>query len=215
MPMQRILVVTAVEAERAAFDRGLSEELRAVCSVQAGGVGAAAVAAATATALARAEGEGAPYDVAVSAGIGGAFVGAARIGDLLVAERIIAADLGADAPEGFLSVEELGFGTATYPALPLERLKFEAVPGDLLTVNTATGTAERAAWLRERHPAAIGEAMEGYGVAVAAARFGVPVTEVRAVSNLIGPRDRGAWRIGEALATLAAAAAPIVEGLTL
>ena len=45
-----------------------------------------------------------------------------------------------------------------------------------------------------------------------AARLGLPVAEVRAVSNLIGPRDRDAWRIGGALATLAAAAAPIVEG---
>ena len=55
--------------------------------------------------------------------------------------------------------------------------------------------------------------MEGYGVAAAAARVGLPVAEVRAVSNLIGPRDRSAWRIGEALAVLTDAAAPIVEGL--
>jgi futalosine hydrolase len=80
-------------------------------------------------------------------------------------------------------------------------------------VNTATGTAERAAWLRKRYPDAVGEAMEGYGAAAAAARFGLPVAEVRAVSNLIGPRDRSAWRIGEALAVLTDAAAPIVEGL--
>ena len=223
---RRILIITAVEAERAAFERGLSglpEELRAACSVSTGGVGAAAVAAATAAALTRAQCEGAPYDVVVSAGIGGAFPKSARVGDVLVAERIIAADLGADSPEGFLSVEELGFGTAAYPALQLEQLKpeseagspleFELVRGDLLTVNTVTGTAERAAWLRERHPGAIGEAMEGYGVAAAAARFGLPVAEVRAVSNLVGPRDRSAWRIGEALAALTGVAAPIVEGL--
>jgi futalosine hydrolase len=222
--VRRILIVTAVEAERAAIERGLSglsDELRASSDVAAGGVGAAAVAATTAATLARAEYEGAAYDVVVSAGIGGAFVDAARLGDLLVAERIVVADLGADAPEGFLSVEELGFGTTTYAALPLEHLKpgavsaFDVVRGDLLTVNTATGTAERTAWLRSRHPDAIGEAMEGYGVAVAAARFGLPTAEVRAVSNLIGPRDRGAWRIGEALATLTSAAAPIVEGLAL
>lgn len=213
MTVHRILVVTAVEAERAAFVRGLSEDLQAMCTVLAGGVGAAAVAAATAEELVRSEYQEDPYDAAVSAGIGGAFPHAARIGDLLVAERIIAADLGADAPEGFTSVEELGFGTTTYATAPLEHLKVEVVRGDLLTVNTATGTAERAAWLRERHPRAIGEAMEGYGVAVAAAHFGMPVAEIRAVSNLIGPRDRGAWRIGEALAALTAAAAPIVEGL--
>ncbi len=225
---RRVLIVTAVEAEKAAFERGLvgvAEEsggLRVGWTVLAGGVGAAAVAAATATTLARAECEGAAYDVVVSAGIGGAFAETARLGDLLVAERIVAADLGADSAEGFLSVEELGFGTTTYAAVALDQLKvaesgaevaFGAVRGDVLTVNTATGTAERAAWLRKRYPDAVGEAMEGYGVAAAAARFGLPVAEVRAVSNLIGPRDRSAWRIGEALAALTDAAAPIVEGL--
>lgn len=218
--VKRCLIVTAVEAERAAIERGLSAQARAVTTLLVGGAGAAAVAAATAATLA-----GQPHEVVVSAGIGGVFPQAGRIGDLLVAERIIAADLGADGPEGFQSVEELGFGRTILEALPLEGLKasvdatafdataFDVVRGDLLTVNTATGTAERAAWLRARHPRSVGEAMEGYGVAVAAARFGLPVAEVRAASNLIGPRDRAAWRIGEALAVLAAAATPLVEGL--
>lgn len=214
--MRRILIVTAVEAERAAFDRGLSEELRAASTVLAGGVGAATVAAATAATLARAECAGTRYDIVVSAGIGGAFPEAAQVGDLLLATRIVAADLGADSAEGFLSVEELGFGTAVYPALRLDHVKpngSEVTRGDVLTVNTVTGTAERAAALRARYPESVGEAMEGYGVAVAAARFGLPVAEVRAVSNPVGPRDRNAWRIGDALAALAGAAAPIVEGL--
>jgi len=214
--VKRCLIVTAVEAEREAVERGLSDAARAQTTLLVGGVGAAAVAAATAATLARE-----PHQVVVSAGIGGVFPQAGRLGDLLVAERIVAADLGADSPEGFRSVAELGFGTAVFEALPLDGLKaaaaagtsFETVRGDLLTVNTATGTAERAAWLRARHPRAIGEAMEGYGVAVAAARFGLPVAEVRAASNLIGPRDRAAWRIGPALATLTAAATPLVEGL--
>lgn len=208
--MRRILVVTAVQAERDAFERGLTDlpaEARAAVTLLVGGVGPAAVAASTAVALARE-----PHDVVVSAGIGGAFPQAARIGDVLVAERIIAADLGADGPEGFLSVEELGFGVTTVEACAVEGLK-EAVRGDLLTVTTATGTARRAAWLRERYPASVGEAMEGYGVAMAAARLGLPVAEVRAASNLVGPRDRSAWRIGEALAALTAAAGPVVEGL--
>ena len=224
--VKRCLIVTAVEAERAAVERGLPEDSRVNVTLLVGGVGAASAAAATAAALAGAGVDIDDIDVVISAGIGGAFPHAAQIGDLLVAERIIAADLGADGPEGFQSVEELGFGTAGYGALPLDGLKpvtgisatgttgITVVRGDLLTVNTATGTAERAAWLHARHPGAVGEAMEGYGVAVAAARFGRPVAEVRAVSNLIGPRDRAAWRIGAALDVLAAAAPSIVEGLS-
>ncbi|GAA2805493.1 hypothetical protein GCM10010441_32920 [Kitasatospora paracochleata] len=72
----------------------------------------------------------------------------------------------------------------------------------MLTVSTVTGSAERAAALTARHPGAVAEAMEGFGVAEAAARFGVPAGEIRAVSNPVGPRDRAAWRIGEALGAL-------------
>ncbi|HZU57132.1 MAG TPA: futalosine hydrolase [Actinocrinis sp.] len=212
---KRCLIVTAVEAERDAFERGLvelPEERRASVTLLVGGVTAAVAAAATAVALARE-----PFDLVVSAGIGGVFPESGGLGDLLIAERIIAADLGADGPEGFQSVEELGFGTTVIDSLALDGLKAvggrDAVRGDMLTVSTGTGTAERAAWLRTRYPAAVGEAMEGYGVAVAAAQFALPVAEVRAASNLVGPRDRSAWRIGEALSTLTAAAVPIVEGL--
>jgi futalosine hydrolase len=47
--------------------------------------------------------------------------------------------------------------------------------------------------------------MEGFGVAAAAHSFGIPVIEIRAISNAVGPRDREAWRIKEALDSLKAA----------
>jgi futalosine hydrolase len=202
-----ILILTAVAAECEAVERGLPESARGTVEVIAGGVGAAATAVSAAAALAAR-----PRRFVVSAGIGGAFPGAAEIGGLLLAGRIIAADLGAETQDGFLSLDELGFGATVFEAAPVPGL--EAVFGDLLTVNTTTGTADRCAKLRAAHPKAVGEAMEGYGVAVAATRFGIPFAEVRAVSNVIGPRDRSAWRIGDALAALARAAPQIVEGLS-
>jgi futalosine hydrolase len=51
--------------------------------------------------------------------------------------------------------------------------------------------------------------MEGFGVAEAAARHGLPVLEIRAISNAVGPRDREAWRIPDALRALTAAFARI------
>ena len=74
--------------------------------------------------------------------------------------------------------------------------------GAVLTVSTVTGTAEREAVLRERHPDALAEAMEGFGVATAARDAGVAFVEVRTISNSIGPRNRAAWRVAEALAAL-------------
>jgi futalosine hydrolase len=51
--------------------------------------------------------------------------------------------------------------------------------------------------------------MEGYGVACAAALSGAGFAELRTVSNPVGPRDRAAWRIREALDALTAASAAL------
>src|SRR2546423_804787 len=50
--------------------------------------------------------------------------------------------------------------------------------------------------------AAAAEAMEGFGVATAAAMAELPFVEIRAISNAVGPRDREAWRIDAALEAL-------------
>ena len=174
--------------------------------VLAAGVGPAAAAAGTATALAVAE---QPYALVVSAGIAGGFAPVAPLGCALVAAAIVAADLGADTPDGFATVTELGFGRVrhdtAHAALVADVLRRGGQPaalGPVLTVSTVTGTAARAAELADRHPGAVGEAMEGFGVAEAAAGHGVPVLELRTVSNAVGPRDRAGWRIGEAFAAL-------------
>ncbi|MEU5898014.1 MULTISPECIES: futalosine hydrolase [Streptomyces] len=174
--------------------------------VLAVGVGPAAAAAGTATALARGAAEGRPYTLVVSAGIGGGFQPDAPVGSLVVADEITVADLGAETPEGFTPVTGLGFGAVTHrppPSLVRELADAcGAATGAVLTVSTVTGSAGRAAALRLRHPRALAEAMEGFGVAEAAVLHGLPVLEVRAVSNPVGPRDRAAWRIGDALSAL-------------
>ncbi|MGD6744119.1 futalosine hydrolase [Streptomyces sp. BH106] len=201
----RVLIATAVPAERDAVAGALHDH--PTLDVVAVGVGPAAAAAGTATALTKAELAGSPYSLVVSAGIGGGFTAAP--GAVLVADAITVADLGAETAEGFVPVTELGFGTVTHT--PPESLVRDlasaasATVGTVLTVSTVTGTADRAALLAQRHPGAVAEAMEGFGVAEAAAAHGVPVAEIRAVSNAVGPRDRDAWRIGDALAALASA----------
>ncbi|MBT2416015.1 futalosine hydrolase [Streptomyces sp. ISL-12] len=172
----------------------------------AAGVGPALAAASTATALTAAALAGRPYALVVSAGIAGGFAPHAPVGSLVVADEITAADLGAETADGFLPVTDLGFGTVTHrPPPDLVRTVAAATgarPGTVLTGSTVTGTAARAGLLRARHPRALAEAMEGFGVAEAAAAHGTPVLELRAVSNPVGPRDRAAWRIGDALAAL-------------
>ncbi|MEO3841048.1 MULTISPECIES: futalosine hydrolase [unclassified Streptomyces] len=201
----RVLVVVAVAAEAEAVERGGRGY-----DVVIGGVGPAAAAAGAAGALAAAP---VPYDLVIAAGIGGGFAGVAPVGGVVVADEIVAADLGAETPDGFVSVTELGFGAVAHrPPPAAARAAAEAagaVLGTVLTVSTVTGSAGRAAELRRRHPRAAAEAMEGFGVAEAATRHGVPVLEIRAVSNAVGPRDRAAWRIPEALNALTAAFAAL------
>lgn len=156
---RRVLIVTAVAAERDAVLRGLQGSDR--FHVIAAGAGTAAAAAGTAAALAAGS-----YGCVISAGIGGGFPGVAPLGSLVVASEMIAADLGAETPEGFRSAAELGFGSVSVPA---DRGTVQAVSaalaaagltvstGTVLTVSTATGTAETAAALIARHPGAVAE----------------------------------------------------------
>ncbi|WP_206344377.1 futalosine hydrolase [Streptomyces mesophilus] len=209
----RVLVVTAVPAEAAAVAAGAPG-----LDVIAAGVGPAAAAAATARELTAAALGGRPYGLVVSAGIGGGFTSVAPVGSLAVSDAIVAADLGAETPEGFVPVTELGFGTVRHePPASLVRDLAAATgarTGTVLTVSTVTGSAARAEELAARHPGALIEAMEGFGVAEAAVAQGIPVVEIRAVSNPVGPRDRAAWRIGDALKALTEGfgkSAPVLE----
>ncbi|HET6214040.1 MAG TPA: futalosine hydrolase [Micromonosporaceae bacterium] len=213
----RLLIATAVNAERDAILAGLGTGAEHV-SVAAVGVGPAAAAAGTARLLALAEAGGTPYPLVVCAGIAGGFADRVRVGGVVLATRSVAADLGAASPDGFLPLDELGFGGTPFDADPtvlaaLRAALPQATAGSVLTVSTVTGTAPAAAELVARYPDAVAEAMEGYGVACAAALSGTGFAELRAISNLVGFRDRAAWRVREALIALAAAA-PALAAVT-
>lgn len=216
---KRFLVMTAVLAERDAVLRGLHSDSR--FDVLVAGVGSVVAAVNTARALGTAE-----YALVISAGIGGGFPGKAEVGLLVVANEIIVADLGAQTAEGFRSVDELGFGAGCTKlqidanlvdrvAAALRCAHLPVRTGPILTVSTVTGTAGRGLDLASRIPGATAEAMEGYGVGCAALDRGVPVLEIRAISNMVGPRDRSKWRIKEALDVLEAASAVLTEVLLL
>jgi futalosine hydrolase len=201
-----IIVATAGEAARLA---GVPAHV-VVC-----GVGAVAAALTTQQELMQE-----PYDVAVSAGIGGAYPGSGLSpGDLAVSSLMAQADLGAvgglPGQETFLSLEELGLSVqpdqpngALFPVWEgaqalAERLHMSGLRvgyGPALTLSTVTGSLAVAQALAARFPGAVCEGMEGAGVAHAALRWGVPALELRGISNPVGPRDRASWKLAEALA---------------
>jgi futalosine hydrolase len=220
------VVVTAVAAERdavaAALPGARAERLGRYDAVRddsvlvvAGGVGPAAAAAAAATAAAL-------LDVRelVSMGVAGAFE-SARLshGDVVVASTIVAADLGAMSPDRFLDLSALGLDGGAAVTVDVNRQielreallarGMHVAVGPVLTMSTATGTADRAVQLMADH-GAVAEAMEGAGVAHVAALHDVPVVEVRTISNTVGERDTARWDLGRALAALTPAAAAVL-----
>lgn len=222
--MTTLLVVTAVDAEAAAVVAALgTAEERTVgalpgrrlqtvlgpVDVVAGGVGVAAAAAAAAFALAARR-----YDLVLSAGIAGGFPPTVP-GNVVVADAVVHADLGAEDGPAFRAVSQLGFGderTALDPAVAAELARrCGARTGAVLSVSTVTGTASTACRRLEQNPDAHAEAMEGAGVLAAARLAGVVFGEVRAISNAVGPRDRATWDIPLALRALGAAVAAITS----
>jgi futalosine hydrolase len=202
-----LLVVTAVAAEAEAVRAGCG----AAVTVAPVGAGPAAAAAGTARLLALAEAAGVPYRGVLCAGIGGGLPGRVGLGGTVLATESIAADLGADSPGGFLPLDELGLGATRAAADPgltaaLRAALPGAVLGAVLSVGTVTGTAAATDRLVRRYPEAVAEGMEGFGVASAAGPAGAAFGELRTISNEVGPRDRGAWRIPAALAALTGAA---------
>jgi futalosine hydrolase len=192
------LVVVAVEAERAAVLRGAPD-----ADVVVAGVGPVAAALGTQAALAG-------HDAVYSLGVAGAF---GRTSGVLIGTHAVAADLGAESGHGVAPLDIIPTEIpADHDLLESARDRLpDAIVGELLTVWTVTGTATTTERLRTAHPAAVGEAMEGFGVASAARAAGVAFLEVRTVSNEIGPRDRAAWDLRGALERLSDVAAAVLR----
>ncbi len=216
--MTRLLVVTAVPAEQAAVLGARSPAVGTVAGlavhrsqtpaglldVACGGVGPVTAALSTAALLRTTD-----YDFVISAGIGGGFP-RVSLGEVVIADEVVHADLGAQTADGgFDSLTQLGWGPVQVRvdaglAGQLSR-RTSGVLGTVLSVSTVTGTQPAADRLLERYPAAVAEAMEGAGCGQAAQQAGVRFGELRAISNPVGPRDRAAWRISDALAALTTA----------
>ena len=144
-------------------------------------------------------------------GIGGAFVGSfLSIGMVAVAEREIHLDTGVRTDTAWLGMDELGF-----PLLVKDAQYFNVFPTDagltealvkatqgmkavFGTSETVTGSLDEARVLQERFDLSV-ESMEGAAAAQVCLALGVPFSEVRGISNIVGERDKRAWSIPRAV----------------
>lgn len=140
-------------------------------------------------------------DRVVVCGIGGAYPGSGLdLLDVTCAETETYADLGAESPDGFLDMEALGFPVVGdhHNRLPLSLFPV-ARRAAYVTTSTCTGTDATARSIVGRTGGAV-ESMEGAAIVHVALKHGLPVGELRAVSNRVGDRDRKAWKVKEAAA---------------
>jgi futalosine hydrolase len=151
------------------------------------GIGPVEAAAAVSRALAQST-----YDLVISAGIAGAFEGAAEIGEgVVVADEFLQLDLETGSPlslpEGLRVTDRAGSDLVLVDRLV--ELGFRSVRGVTVTRVTATdGTADALAAF------GVGvESMEGFAVLRAAEIAGVPAIEVRGISNIVCERSRSRW----------------------
>lgn len=148
------------------------------------------------------------HELIILAGIAGTFRIDLPNGTLVEVAEEIWADTGAEDKDGsFLSMFRLGLWDAnempfkngilshTKPYFPdLQQIRS-------VTVNTVSGTQERIDSLLALYSPDI-ENMEGAALYYFAGREGIPCTQIRAISNLVEPRNREAWEIGIAIKNL-------------
>ncbi|MDI6799528.1 MAG: futalosine hydrolase [Actinomycetota bacterium] len=92
----------------------------------------------------------------------------------------------------------------------MKRLDIPYERGNFVTVNSSSGSKERGASLAKRFDA-ICENMEGAALARVCQIYHTPLVEIRCVSNMVGVRDRAAWKLEEAAAKISS----IVDNLAL
>ena len=151
-------------------------------------------------------------------GIAGAYPNTGiHIGDIVVGASEVYGDIGFELPDepGFQSLQDSPFGksyveplrlhvepewTAPVPVTNAPR-SYSVHRGAGCTVNLCTGT-ERTGLLRKQRFHADFESMEGAAVAQAAQMWNIPVSEIRAISNIASTRDMQPDNIRLAIANL-------------
>ncbi len=131
-------------------------------------------------------------------GVCGAYAGSGlAVGELCLVAEDRLADEGVAVNGGFLELATMGLGdTGPFAADPVRtaeaarRLAAPIVRG--ATVSTCSGRDDLALALAGRSGAQV-ETMEGAAVLLVGRELGVPVVQLRCVSNRCGERSRGGW----------------------
>jgi futalosine hydrolase len=223
----RLLIVAATSAEidplvaglqfRSTGDSRVTKYARGTHAIDVltTGVGMVATAAWCSRVLAKQD-----YDLALNVGVCGSFDTAIAAGTVVHVLSEQLSEMGAEDDEAFLTTQDLRLlGNDEFP-FQTGRLVNPGPPGNSvllqlpgvhgITVNTVHGNDRSIAAVRQRCQPQV-ESMEGAGFMYASLIHWIPFAEVRAVSNVVEKRNRGGWKMAEAIANLNATALRIID----
>ena len=184
------------------------------CDFLITGVGQVACAAHLTRTLARR-----PYERVIQAGIAGSFSSDTPIGSVALVGEEAFGDLGAEDHGSFLDLFDMGllkrsahpFTDQFLVAPTVELPCFFGLPRvRSVTVNRVLSESQSIAWIRERYAPQIVN-MEGAALFYVALLEKVPFVALRAISDMVGPRDKSAWKIPEAISALDGVLARVIE----
>jgi futalosine hydrolase len=142
------------------------------------------------------------YDLVIQAGIAGSYNYSLSLGDIVLVDSEVFADLGADDNGTFLDVFSLGLVNADDSPFSSSKMYMSehkyipqlipAVSG--ITINTTTGSQNVVTAMKARHNPDI-ESMEGAAFFYTCIKEGIPFVQIRAISNYVEPRDKSKWNI--------------------
>lgn len=175
------------------------------CDFLVSGVGPVACGVHVARALASGR-----YRRVIQAGIAGSFTPEVPIGSVVVVRQEAFGDLGAENHGSFLDLFEMGLLPKDQPpfkdgVLVAPECRLPSLNGlrrvRSVTLSRVLSEAHSISWVTERYASQVAN-MEGAALFYAALLHDVPFLSIRAISDMVGPRDRGSWKIAEAVSAL-------------
>lgn len=157
------------------------------------------------------------YDLVVQAGVAGMFPtpngdGGLELGEVVAVHQDAFGDLGAYEKNTFRSLQDMQLDHHLEwlhnPHWALHQLPYKKVTG--ITVNTITDDMALIHALQKKWHAAV-ESMEGAALHYVCGQKQVPYIQLRAISNLVGERDKTKWAMREAIHHLNEALPVLVE----
>ncbi len=157
------------------------------------------------------------FDWAIQVGIGGSFPGGPEVGTVVEIENECYADLGAESPSGFLSLEKLGFPNFSYKGEVIYNSFSNPYAGKSglplckgITVNRVHGLSESIVKAEQLWKPEV-ESMEGAAFMQVCLMEDLPFSEIRGISNRVETRNRFVWKIAEGLKAVQTTALKFLE----